>query len=82
MATPATIVGDVRDASHLAASVHKLQGTHEHALWASVYHVTWAVVSGLEAYWVIAKVEFVPRSFSFRKREREKKKKRRVMWDF
>jgi len=27
MATPATVVGDVRDAPHLAVSVNKLQGT-------------------------------------------------------
>lgn len=69
MATPATVVGDVRDVSHLAASVYELQGTQKHALRASVYHVTRAVVSGLEAYRMITKVEFVPCSFFFKKKK-------------
>ena len=69
MATPATVVGDVRDAPHLAASVNRLQGTHKHALRASVYHVTRAVVSCLEANRMISKVEFIPGSFPFRKME-------------
>ena len=69
MATPATVVGDVRDAPHLTASVNKFQGTHTHALRASVYHVTQTVVSDLEACRMITKVEFIPGSFLFRKME-------------
>lgn len=67
MATPATVIGDVRDAPHLATSVNKLQGTDKYALRASVYHVTRAVVSGLEAYGMATLVDFIPCGFAFRK---------------
>ena len=66
MATPAAVIGDVRGAPHLAASVNKLQGTDEHALRTSVYHVTWTVVSGLEAYGMVTIVDSIPSSFAFR----------------
>lgn len=63
MATPAAVVRHVRYAPYLAISVRELQSTQQHALRASVDHVTWAVVSGLEADWG-TKIDFVPSRFN------------------
>lgn len=51
MATPTTVVRDIRDASHMAGPVQKLQGTDQNALRASIGDVTRAVISCLKANW-------------------------------
>ena len=67
MATPATVLGDVRDAPQLTTAVKKLQGTDYHGSRTSVFHVTWMVVSGLEAYGMVTIVDLIPCSFALRR---------------